>query len=159
MNLGVHTSIKEYNLLDEESVAKFSIQTITNIVFKNEEWFKSKLFQILENRTTYKKARPTTIKILKRILTEEIFDQNKIFLLQQNNCWVTDKLYTYLGFTTDAYTFLIEYSRSKFCEMVTVITVRFGGCECIIETSDDDDKYFNFKVTYDISICFPLNKY
>lgn len=156
MNLGVHTSIKEYNLLDEESFHICRIGTITNIVFKTEEWFKSKLFQILENRTTYKKARPTTIKMLKRILTEEIFDQNKIFLLQQNNCWVKD---TYLGFTTDAYTFLIQYSRSNFCEMVTVITIRFGGCECIIETSDDDDKYFNFKVTYDINICTPLNKY
>lgn len=147
MNLGVHTSIQEYAVLIESSFGIVRSQTCTNVIFQKKEWFQNKLFEKVKSHPNYKTANIRTIEKLKFILTNEIFDESKIFFLTFYNILEKRQSTSSLIFRTYDYKLNIEYRTDRNDLKLTYIRCLFDNLECLIILSDNDDDYIYFQLT------------
>ena len=122
-------------------------QTVTNVVFNNEEWFKSILFKKLESHQNYhyEEEHRSIMEKFKFILTNAIFDQNNIFEIMQIYNSMPFIL-THFELRSSDYYFLVEHLPPNDGSKDTWITVKFYNFEGVIMICDNDPEKFTFKI-------------
>ena len=148
MDSRINTLVQEYTLLSDYKYNWEYVQTITNVVFKNEEWLKSILFKKMESHPNYhyEEGHRPMIKKFKFILTNAIFDQNSIFNVVHDYRQPHFN-YTYIDLSSSDYTFLVEHlPANDDGSKDTCITVKFYNFKGVIMICDNDREKFTFEI-------------